>query len=293
MEILGQSLQFLLTGLTTGSIYALIAVGFVTIYNVTGVINFAQGEFVMVGALTCVSLYQAGLPLIAAIPLAVLIAALVGLAMERSMIYPVRNSSFVTLIIITIAASILLRGLGLLIWGTYPLSLPTFSANKPILIGNAVITTQSLWVLGTLFVLLAVLYYFFEKTVMGTALRASMINPKAAGLMGINTSNMSALAFTLSAAVAAMAGIVMTPITGAIYDMGLFLGLKGFMAMVMGGMRNVVGAVIAGFFIGVLEAFATGYLSSSFSEAIAFAILLLMLFISPSGLFYKVSGKRV
>ncbi len=293
MEILGQSLQFLLTGLTTGSIYALIAVGFVTIYNVTGVINFAQGEFVMIGALTCVTIHQAGAPLWAAIPAAVLMTALVGLTMERSMIYPARNASFITLIIITIAASTLLKGLGLFIWGTYPLSLPTFSQNNPILIGDAVLMPQSIWVLGTLFVLLAVLYSFFEKSVLGTALRASMINPKAAGLMGINTSTMSALAFTLSAAVAAMAGIVTTPITGAIYDMGLFLGLKGFMAMVIGGMRSVAGAVWAGFFIGVVEAFSAGFISSSYSEAISFAILLLLLFLSPNGMFIKVSGKRV
>jgi len=295
VEILEQSLQFLLTGLTTGSIYALIAIGYVTIYNVTGVINFAQGEFVMIGALTCVSLHQAGLPLGVAVLAAVLIAALVGLGMERSVIYPTtkRKASFITLVIITIGASTLLKGLGLFIWGTYPLSLPTFSQNKPILIGSAVLVPQSLWVLGTLFVLLIVLYYFFEKTVWGIALKASMINSKAAGLMGISTHKMSALAFAISAAVAALAGIVMTPITGAIYDMGLFLGLKGFMAMVIGGMKSIAGAVWAGFFIGVLEAFSGGFISTSYSEAISFAILLLMLFLSPNGLFTKVSGKRV
>lgn len=293
MDTISQVLQYLITGLTTGSIYALIAVGYVTIYNVTGVINFAQGEFTMLGALLCVSFVQSGVPLVFSIILAIVLTACFGFFMERTTVYPVRNANFVTLIIITIGVSIVLRGAGLLIWGNTPLSLPPFSDSSPVMILGAVLIPQSIWVFATLVLLLGMLYLFFEKTVLGTALKACVINPKAAQLMGINTRSMSAFAFTVSAAVGAVAGIVVTPITGAIYDMGLLLGLKGFMAMVIGGMNNISGAVFAGFLIGVIEALSGGYISTSYSDAISFAFLLLVLFISPNGMMSKATGKRV
>jgi branched-chain amino acid transport system permease protein len=293
MDITSQMLQFLITGLTTGSIYALVAIGFVTIYNVTGVLNFAQGEFAMLGALTCISLVNMGLAIGAAIPLAILITALIGLTIERTTIFPSRNSSFITLIIITLGVSILLRGLGLIMWGTYPLSLSSFSNNQPIQIFGAVLIPQSIWVFAILFVLLGLLYLFFEKTFLGSAVKASVINPTAAQLMGINPQSMSAFAFTMSAALGAIAGIITAPITGAMYDMGFLLGLKGFVAMVIGGMNNVSGAVLAGFLLGIVESFSGGYISTAYSDAISFAILLLVLFLSPNGLLAKASGKRV
>ncbi|MGN7297053.1 branched-chain amino acid ABC transporter permease [Ferdinandcohnia sp. SAFN-114] len=286
-------IQYLITGLTTGSIYALIAIGFVTIYNVTGIINFAQGEFAMLGAMFCITFSSLGLPIYVAILLAVLCTALIGFAVEKLAIAPTKNASFINLIIITVGLSMVLKAIGLFAWGTYPKSLPAFSANNPIQIMGAVLMPQSIWVICTLFFLLALLYIFFEKTITGSALKACVVNPVAARLMGINTSSMSTLAFVLSAAVGAIAGIVIAPVTGATYDMGLMLGLKGFMAMIIGGMTKVPAVVIAGFLIGIIESFSAGYISTSYSDAISFGILLLVLFVAPNGIMSKVIGNRV
>jgi branched-chain amino acid transport system permease protein len=288
-----QLMQFVVTGLTTGSIYALVAIGFVTIYSVTGILNFAQGEYSMLGALICISCVNVGIPIYIAIPLAIVITALIGFLVERMTIFPSRNSSIITLIIMTIGVSILLKGLGLIIWGTYPLSLPPFSSMPPIQVFGAVIIPQSIWVFIILILQLALLYLFFEKTFLGSAVKASEVNPKAARLMGINTYSMSALAFTMSAAIGAVAGIMTAPITGAMYDMGFFLGLKGFVAMVLGGMNSIPGAVMGGFMLGILEALTGGFISTAYSDAVSFAILLLVLFLKPNGLFAKASGNRV
>lgn len=290
---LSQIIQFIITGLTTGSIYALIAIGFLTIYNVTGIINFAQGEFTMFGAMFSITFFKMGMPIYMAVVLAVIVTALIGFGVERVAIMPNKNTTSINLIIITIGVSILLRAAGLFAWGTYPKSLPPFSNNDPILILDAVIVPQSIWVIGTLLFLLLVLYLFFEKTIIGSALKACVINPTAAKLMGINPHLMSAFAFFISAAIGGIAGIVVVPITGAMYDMGLMLGLKGFMAMIIGGMTNVPSVVTAGFLIGLIESFSAGYISTSYSDAISFAILLLILFIAPNGIMSKVTGKRV
>lgn len=246
-----QFVQFLISGLTTGGIYALVAIGFLAIYNITGILNFAQGEFAMIGALTCISLVNVGFPLFSAIPLAIITAALVGFCMERTTISPARNAPFLVLLIITLGVSILLRGVGLIIWGTYPLTLQPFSRNPPISLFGGVIIPQSIWIFATLVLFLLVLYLLFEKTILGTALKACIINRRAAGLMGINIQSMSALAFTMSAAIGATAGIVAAPITSGTYDMGFMLGLKGFVAMVIGGIRSVAGAVLGGFLLGI------------------------------------------
>lgn len=288
-----QIIQFLITGITTGSIYAFIAIGFVTVYNVTGILNFAQGEFVAIGALTCISLVKMGLPLPVAILLAVALTALVAIIMERTTIAPARHSSLFMLISISIGVSVLLKGISLIIWGTNPLTLDSFSNMQPIQIFGAVLISQNIWIIITLGLILGLLYLFFEKTVLGSALKACVINRKAAQLMGINTEKMSALAFAMSGAIGALAGILLAPISSATYDMGLLLTLKGFVALVLGGMHSVSGAVVGGLLLGIIEAFTSGYISTTYSEAFSFIILLLVLFLSPNGLLVKVSGKRV
>ncbi|MEW9670487.1 branched-chain amino acid ABC transporter permease [Ammoniphilus sp. 3BR4] len=288
-----QFLQFLITGLTIGSIYSLLAIGFVTIYNTTGILNFAQGEFAMIGAMSCISLVGFGLPKLAAIPLAIIFTALIGLFIERSVINPARNNSTVTLIIITIGLSILLKGLGLIIWGSYPKTLSPLISMQPINFMEAIINPQSLIIFAALFILLLLLFFFFDKTYMGSALKASERNPRAASLMGINTKTMSALSFALAAALGAIAGIIITPLTDATYEMGFLIGLKGFVAMVIGGMNNIAGAVMGGLLIGVIEAFSGGVFSSTYSDSISFTVLLLVLFFKPNGLFGKASGERV
>lgn len=287
-----QLLQLVLVGITQGSIYALIALGFVTIYNVTGIINFAQGEFAMLGAMFMASLAPLGLPVPAAFALAVGAVMVVGGGIERLAIHPARRASIVTLIIITIGIDIVLRGLALLTWGTDPLPLAPFSPGPPVRLAGAVITRQGLWILGTTAVTLAVLYAFFEYTYLGKVLRACAINRLAARLTGIAPERMSLLAFALAAALGAVGGIVIAPLTLVSYDMGLYLGLKGFVAAVMGGLVSAPGAVAGALLLGVLESLAAGTLRAAYKEALAFLVLFLILLVRPQGLFTRAIGSR-
>ncbi|MBI3458389.1 MAG: branched-chain amino acid ABC transporter permease [Candidatus Rokubacteria bacterium] len=280
-----QLLQLVLAGLTTGSIYALIALGFVTIYNVTGIINFAQGEFAMLGAMVLVSLGPLGLPLPVGAALAVAAVTLIGGLVERLTIHPARRASSVTLIIITIGVDITVRGIGLLVWGTDPYPLPPFTAGPPVRLAGAIITRQGLWILGTTALILAFLYGFFEHTYAGKTLRACAINPLSARLSGIRPDRMSLLAWALSAGLGAVAGIVIAPLTLVSYDMGLSLGLRGFVAAIMGGLVNPAGAVAGALLLAVLENLAGGLLRAAYKETLAFVVLFLILFFRPQGIF--------
>jgi branched-chain amino acid transport system permease protein len=289
-------LQYFVSGVTVGSIYALIALGFVTIYSVTGIINFAQGEFAVYGALIAITVFQetrllsgnVQLDLAWPLPLAALFGVtattLIGLILYRVGIRPARNASVLSMIIITIGAALVLRGLALLVWGTDPYRLPAFSEGPPIKLFGAILTRQSVWVIAVAAVLLLLLYLFFSKTLIGKALRASAVNPGAARLMGINTHRMALLAFGLSAAVTAIAGIVIVPSTFMTYDRGLTLSLKGFVAAAIGGMSSPTGAVIGGLLLGVIEAFGAGLLSSGYRDAISFFVLFVVLAVRLGGL---------
>jgi branched-chain amino acid transport system permease protein len=288
-----QLTQFLLTGLTIGAIYALVALGFAIIYNASHVINFAQGEFVMIGGMATVWLIQLGVPMLLAIPLAVLAAVAVGMALERFAIEPARGASPVTLIIITIGASILLRGLATLVWDKKLHTLPAFSGETPIQIGSATLLPQSLWVIGVTLVIVLLLGWFFGRTLMGKAVLATSHNPVAAQLCGINVRFVLFLSFGLSAGLGAIAGILIAPITLTSWDVGVMLGLKGFAAAILGGLGSGVGAVVGGLVLGIAESMGAGYVSSAYKDAIAFIIILAVLFFMPSGLFGKKSPDRV
>jgi branched-chain amino acid transport system permease protein len=288
-----QILQLLFSGLTVGSIYALIAIGFVIVYNITGVLNLAQGEFAMFGALICISFVKMGLPLWAAVILSIGIVVAIGAVFERTAIYPARKSSVPTLIIITIGVSIAFRGIAILIWGTQPQSLKPFTGDKPINILHAVILPQNLWAVGLSLVILFLMMYFFNKTYIGKALTACVVNQFAARLMGINPEKMSLIAISVSAGLGALAGIVIAPISGATYDMGMMLGIKAFVAAVIGGLTNAPAAIAGAFLIGILESFTEGLWSSGMKDVVSFSLLLLILFMKPEGLFAKSSGKRV
>ena len=290
-----QLVQLILVGVTQGSIYALIALGFVTIYNVTGIINFAQGEFAMLGAMFMASLAPLaplGLPMPVAFLLAVAAVVLVGGGIERLAIHPARRASVVTLIIITIGVDIVLRGLALLAWGTDPLPLAPFSSGPPVSVAGAVITRQALWILGTTAVTLAGLYAFFEYTYLGKIVRACAINRLSARLSGIPPERMSLFAFGLAAALGAVGGIVMGPLTLVSYDMGLYLGLRGFVAAVMGGLVSAPGAVVGALLLGVLEALVAGIWKAAYKEAAAFLVLFLILLVRPQGLFTRAVESR-
>jgi branched-chain amino acid transport system permease protein len=263
----------------------------VTIYNVTGVINFAQGEFAMLGAMVLVALGPLGLPLPLGVAAAVLAVTLVGGGLERLAIHPARHASRVTLIIITIGLDIALRGIALLLWGTDPYAIRPFSAGPPLSLAGAIITRQGVWILATTAVILVFLYAFFEHTYPGKALRACAINPLSARLSGIRPERMSLLAWSLSAGLGAMAGIVIAPLTLVSYDMGLTLGLRGFVAAIMGGLVNPAGAVAGALLLAVLENLAAGLFRAAYKETVAFVVLFLILFFRPQGIFGRGGGR--
>ncbi len=282
---LGNYLQFVLSGLSTGSIYVLVALGVVTIYSVTGIVNLAQGEYCMLGAMLAVTYMRWGLPLAAAAIAAIVSVTAIGLLIERLTVQPARSAAPITLIMITVGVSIFVRVSALLAWGTTPLSLPAFTKGPPLEILGAAVSLQRLWIMGTALVSLLLLYLLLERTLLGKAVRACAINRQAAGLMGISASQMSALVFALSAALGAIGGIVIAPLMLATYDMGLMLGLKGFVAAVIGGLTSLPGAVIGGLLLGVIESLGAGLISSGFKDAIAFLVLLLVI-LGRSGRFF-------
>ncbi|HXG02130.1 MAG TPA: branched-chain amino acid ABC transporter permease [Candidatus Binatia bacterium] len=274
MTLGDQLAQYLATGLVVGGVYALIGLGFVIVFRVTRIINFAQGEMVMLGALIMASLGARGLATPAAFGLSVAGVAGLGALLERAAIHPRRDAPALSILILTIGASIALRGGALILWGTDPFALRPFSPGPPVHVFGAVVVRQGLWVLGVTGTVLALLWCFFQHTYAGTAVRACAVNARAARLMGIRVSRVSLLAFTLAAALGATAGVVIAPITYATYDMGLMLGLKGFVAAVLGGLISPPGAVAGGFLLGALEAFAAGLVSSGYKDAVAFVILI-------------------
>ncbi len=283
--MLAQLLQFLFSGITVGATYALAALGFTLIYNASNVINFAQGEFIMLGGMLAVFFTQAGLPLPAALLLAILVPAVVGILIEKLAIEPVKGAETVTLIIITIGASLVIRGLVQVFLGKNTHSLPAFSGDTPIEILGATLMPQSLWVMGVTAIVVVVLWYFFNRTLTGKAMLATSYNRLAAELVGINTNGVLFMSFAMSAALGALGGILITPITLTSYDVGIMLGLKGFVAAVLGGLGNGLGAVVGGLLVGILEAMGAGYLSSAYKDAIPFVLILFILFFMPRGLF--------
>jgi len=278
-------LQYLFSGLTNGAIYSVIALGFTMLYNATGLINFAQGEFVMLGALSMITLWMGcRLPLPAAFFLSIAGVSVVGLLLERLAIRTVRKPHPIVLVIITIGASILLRGLAMLIWGKDAHSAPSFSLHAPFEIAGATLLPQSLWILAVVLVIVTGLQLFYRKTLTGKAMEACAINKRAASLLGIPSERMVLLAFAMSAGMGSVGGILIAPITMSSYDMGMMLGLKGFCAAMLGGLGSSWGAVVGGMLLGILEAMAVGFFSSSLRDAIAFFLLLLILYARPSGL---------
>jgi len=294
MDLSQQILQYVLSGLSTGAIYALIGLGFAIIYNSTGIINFAQGEFVMLGGmLSFFFLTTLKLPLFASIPLAVFTSTAAGIAFERLAIRPLKNATPMSLVIITIGASIFIRGLAMLLWGKDTHALPSFSGNDPISVAGATILPQHLWIFAITLLVIIANKLFFYYTISGKAMRACAFNRRAASLVGIDVKRMVLFSFVISSALGSMAGIIIAPLTMTAYDVGIMLGLKGFCAAIIGGMSSGVGTVIGGLVLGTLESLGAGLISSGYKDAIAFIILLLLLFVRPQGLFKKGETERV
>jgi branched-chain amino acid transport system permease protein len=277
--------QLLVSGITLGAIYALVALGFVTVSRASQIINFAQGEFVMLGGvITFFLLGIVHLPYPIAAFIAILIVVLIGFLMHLAVVYPLRKASIVILLMATLGTSIFLSSTSGLIFGTLPKTLPSFSGEGTLRIGGVSIGPQNLWVLGVTFLLLIFLYFLSHRTLLGKAMEASSTDPLGADLLGISRNLMVFLAFGVSAGVGAIAGILVTPIFFTSYSSGTILGLKGFIAAVLGGWGKNSGAILGGFVLGIVEALSLVFIPSGYKDGVAFVVLLLILYFRPKGI---------
>ena len=281
---MSDSIQLLFAGLSTGSIYAMVALGFNIIFKSTGALNFAQGEWVMLGGMLAATLYAAKVPLPLAFVIAVVVAMAVGAISERFVVRKLKKPNPMSITILTIAIAICTKSAVMLILGKSPAGLPAFSASGPISMGGAVLETQTLWIIGIAAAVMAGAGYFFNKTTLGKAMRAAAAQPEAAALVGISPTLTMGLSFILAAAVGAVAGVIVTPLTLTSFDHGTILGFKAFCAAMLGGLGSLPGAMIGGLVLGLAESFAGGMLSSHFKDAVAFVVLLLVLVKWPNGM---------
>jgi branched-chain amino acid transport system permease protein len=234
-----------------------------------------------------------GLPLPLAFFLGVVVVTVVGAAVERFAIRPAKSRAVIVLIFITIGVSILMRGVFKILWGKNQMAVPAFSGETPLMVWKAAVVPQSLWILLITVAVVLVLHVFFNKTRTGKAMRATSYNPRAAALMGVDVNRMILFSFALSGTLGAVAGIIIVPITTLSYDIGVMLGLKGFAAAVLGGYGNSLGAILGGMLLGVLESVGAGMISSTYKDVMAFSILVLVLFVKPSGLLGYGEKERV
>ncbi len=281
-----QILQYIFSGITVGSIYAFVAIGYNIIYNTTGIINFAQGEFVMLGGMIAYT-FSGFMALLPAIAAAVLITAAVGGVIENVFIRRMRRTSVLGMIVVTIGLSILIREIALYIWDEKIRALRFFTGSEisSVNILGARISPQVLWVLGVTILITAGLYFFLKFTLTGQAMRACSENPRAAKLCGIRTERMISLSFMVSAGIGALGGCVVSPLTQTHYAMGSDLAVKGFTVAILGGLGNPVSAVAAGLLLGLIESFSISILPMAYKDVISIIILLIILVAKPSGLF--------
>ena len=277
-------LQLLVAGIGTGSIYALIALGFNVVFKSTGAMNFAQGEWVVMGgmiaALLFASISSVGLACLGAI----LLVTVVGIISEKLVVGPLRRPNALLITLISIGLAICTRSLVMLVLGKRPVGYPGFSKTESLGLWGVTLQTQTLWIFGLTLVFLLVMHLFFERTMLGKALRAAAADREAAAIVGVKVETTVTLSFAIAAFAGALAGAIITPLTLASYDQGAVFGFKGFSAAMLGGVGSLPGAVVGGLALGLLEAFGSFYISSDFKDAIAFAVLLLILFARPSGL---------
>ncbi len=285
-------LQYVVTGLTTGATYALVGLGIALIVQVTGVVNFAQGEFVMLGGLTFALLEEKHLPA----PLAALAAVggtvLVGVLLERLVLPRQRAGRTDQAIMLTIGASIIIEGLALVFVGTEPHFAKPFSDGTLHPFGIT-LTVQYLWIFAVTAVVMVGLWRWLTRTRTGWAMRATAMDPDAARLSGISPARMSLAVFALAAALGGIGGVVLAPLQAPDASIGISVGLKGFTAAVIGGLDWPAGAVLGGLVLGVAESVAAGYLPAGWGDAVAYSLLVLVLLVRPTGLIRAVAAVRV
>lgn len=281
-------------GLLQGSVFAIVALGFALVYRVTGVINLAQGAFCVVGALSMYTLEQTlGWPAALAALGAVLGTTLFGAALGAATFVPalsrLPNSS---MLMLTAGLLTLIEGIVLVVWGSDPYDLPSFSGEAPVDIMGLRVATQGFWIAGTAAIVIIALWYLLSRTMLGKQLRACAENPLAARLMGIDVPRMTLLSFALAAMIGAIGGVVVAPISSLQFDSGQFFTIFGFIAVAIGGMGSFIGAIVGGLTLGVAEQLAAGYVSSLFSNGLAVGLLLITLLWRPSGLFTTLARRH-
>ena len=280
-------LQQILNGLTMGSIYALLAIGVSLVYKAMGMLNFAHGDTMMVGTFIGLTLYNWGLPLYVAVPVAIIVTAGLGLALERFLYRRLEFSSFTNLLIATVGVSFVLRNSSIVIWGTNPQLFPQIFSTVPINLGGFMILPQSIGYMVIAAVIVVILQLFFYKTKEGKCMRAAANDPEGAAMMGIDVGRTRFLTFGISAAFAAIAGILLAPMTYARFDMSVIVGLKAFAAAILGGFGSLTGAIAGGLILGLVEALGATYISTAYKDVITFVVLILILYFKPDGLFAK------
>lgn len=286
--------QIFASGLVTGSIFALVALGFTLVYSATGIVNFAAGEFVMMGGIVMAQLVAVfGVPVSLAVPMAIAFVAILGAAMDRFALRQARQPTPVTLIMITIGIGIAFRGLTMLVAGKSTFLPPGLPGLSQVDAMGASVSSQGVWIVLVLVCVSALLWFLFERTWLGRAMRATSENPRGAMIVGISPRKISAITFALAGSLGALAGALSAPASSMTYDSGLFYGLKGFAAAIIGGIGNPLGAVAGGLIMGFVESFSAGYISSAYKDAIQLVILLLVLSIRPAGLFGRKRLERV
>ncbi len=295
MEFTQQFLQQLINGISLGSIYALIALGYTMIYGIIKLINFAHGDIYMVGAyIGFFAITQANISIVPAILISMVVTGGLGMLVEKLAYKPLRNAPRISVLITAIGVSFFLEYTSMYFVSPTPRTFPAVMDNVSIHLGMLVINGQQLLILGITCVLMVLLTYIVQKTKIGKAMRAASFDTETAQLMGVDADRVISITFGIGSALAAVAGVLV----GVYYNsidplMGIMPGLKAFVAAVLGGIGILPGAVAGGVILGVVEALVSGFLSSTFRDAAAFAILILVLLFKPSGLFGKNTREKV
>lgn len=282
--------QIVISGLTVGAIYALIAIGFTIVFSTVRIVNFAHGEFVMAGGMLYAYLHAVqGLPVVGAVGLSILSCMALAWLVYELVLASVDKDNHIAQVMLTLGVGITLKGLAQVFIGKDTHFPPAFSAGAPIAVGSATIPPQTLWIVGSLALLLAGLYGLLRYTRVGKGMTAVSINHYAATLMGISPKRAAILAFVIAGMVGGAAGALLAPVASAHYDNGIFLGIKGFAAAILGGLGSPLGAVLGGIVLGLTESLTAGYVSSVYKDAVSLVLLLIILLARPQGLI----GKRL
>ncbi len=278
-------LQALISGVYNGALYALIALGFVVIFNVSGWLNFPQGQFMFIGAFLTLTFLSLNLPMPAAVILAIMATTIIGVLFERLTLGRMRQPGFAVAVMIMVGGSFLFDGIMMVSFGKALRAFPPFIEKWSVGFFGAAVPTQALVLIGITIILGVALWYFFNRQLYGKAMRATSQNPMASRLVGINTQAMVVLSFVLSASMGALSGIIIAPLTYVVYNAGLTFAMKGFVAAVIGGgLVSYPGAFLGGLLVGIIESYTTVYVTSLFKDAVLFAILIIVLVLRPTGL---------